>query len=71
MRLATINELAKRERDSILLFIHENWHNELERSNYILDTLIVMYKMGYKQAIIDKNNINIHLNEDIEGIEDI
>jgi hypothetical protein len=65
-----IDTIAKKERDSILLYLHENWHNEKERADYILDTLIVMYKMGYKQALIDKNNINNTL-EDIEGIEDI
>jgi hypothetical protein len=54
-----INDIAKKERDSILLYLHENWHNEKERSDYILDTLIVLYEMGYKQALKDNNNKDI------------
>jgi hypothetical protein len=59
-----INVIAKRERDAILLYLWQNYHTESERSDYILDELILMYNLGVRHGSDNKNNTNDHLNED-------
>jgi hypothetical protein len=51
----SIEELAKRERDSILLFFWQVEHNALDKSTYLLEELMAMYDLGYKQGLMDKN----------------
>jgi len=47
----SIEELAKRECDSILLYFWQDWHSEKEKSDYLLEELIIMYNLGAKHEL--------------------
>lgn len=56
MNADKIETIAKRERDSILLYFYQDWHNEKEKSDYLLEELIIMYNLGCNHKFNENEN---------------